>query len=76
MVSRIIEAAAPNGQLPALPLNCSSISEPIMKFLAPPSRSGARNAPSDGTKTRMQPAMMPGFTVGSTIRRSVVHLVA
>ena len=36
----IIEAAAPNGQLPALPLNCSSISEPIMKFLAPPKKIG------------------------------------
>ena len=36
-----IAAAAPKGQLPAAPLNCSSISEPIMKVLAPPSRSGA-----------------------------------
>ena len=51
MLIRIIAAAAPKGQLPAAPLNCSSISEPIMKLLAPPSRSGARKAPSEGTKT-------------------------
>ena len=76
MLSKIMDAAAPKGQLPALPLNCSSMSEPIMKFLAPPKRSGARKAPRLGTKTRMQPAITPGFTAGKTTRRNVAHLVA
>ena len=69
--NNIIDAAAPNGQFPAAPLNCSSINEPIIKFLAPPSKSGARNAPKLGTKTRIHPATMPGFTVGKITLNSV-----
>ena len=59
-----MDAAAPNGQFPAAPLNCSSINEPIIKFFAPPNRSGARKAPKLGTKTSIHPATIQGFTVG------------
>jgi len=37
---------------------------------------GAKNEPKDGTKTKMQPAMMPGLTLGKMMRRKITQRVA
>ncbi len=39
---------------------------PTYAVRPPPSRSGARKAPSDGMKTSRQPAAMPGSVCGTT----------
>ena len=75
MLKRVIDSAAPNGQLrPAL--NCSSIRLPSIIFLPPPRTLGITKAPNEGMKTRMDPAMIPGFTNGMITRRSTLPRVA
>ena len=76
MLSKIIDAAAPNGQFPALPLNCSSINEPIMKFFAPPRQVRRKESPKAGHKHKDTACNHAGFDSGQTMRRRVVHLVA
>ena len=58
-----VDSAAPNGQLRD-EVNCIWIRLPISSFLPPPSRSGARNEPSAGAKTRLAPASAPGRASG------------
>ena len=70
-----VERAAPNGQLRD-EVNCIWISESINSFLPPPSRSGARNEPSAGAKTRLAPAIAPGRARGQITRRATAQRLA
>jgi hypothetical protein len=71
MANRVMESAAPNGQLRPAP-NCSAIRLPSIIFLPPPSTLGVTKAPSYGMNTRMDPAIIPGFTSGMTTRRNTL----
>src|SRR5262249_20881852 len=61
------DTADPKGQSRAV-VNWFCTRLPTMTVLPPPSRPGCRNAPTQGMKTRMDPARIPGAESGITTR--------